>query len=108
MKLTRAFFPLLFSALIAMPLLGESVLSHEEIIDIAWDSDIRPALLQRFPQATAKQMKEAHAFAYGGSVIQDVGYYPFSNHKFTDLLHYVRSGDFVAAMLRDARPWRYA
>ena len=94
---------LLLAVLAATPLLGESVLSHEEVIDIAWDSDIKPALLQRFPQATPKELKEAHAFAYGGSVVEDVGYYPFSNHKFTDLLHYVRTGDFVASILRDAR-----
>ena len=102
MKLTAPFL-VLAAVLVATPLWGESVLSHEEVIDIAWDSDIKPALLQRFPQATAKELKEAHAFAYGGSVVQDVGYYPISNHKFTDLLHYVRTGDFVASMLRDAR-----
>ena len=85
------------------PLLAESVLSHEEVIDIAWDSDIKPALLKRFPQATAEELKKAHAFAYGGSVVDDVGYYPLSNQKFTDLLHYVRTGDFVANMLRESR-----
>lgn len=79
-----------------------SVLSHEELIDIAWDSDIRPALLKRFPSATPDELQEAHAYAYGGSIIQDIGYYPLGNHKFTDLLHYVRSGDFVAALVRDA------
>jgi hypothetical protein len=78
------------------------VLSHEELIDIAWDSDIRPALLKRFPSATPEELHEAHAYAYGGSIIQDIGYYPLGNHKFTDLLHYVRSGDFVAALVRDA------
>lgn len=85
------------------PLLGYSVLSHEEVIDLAWNSDILPALLKRFPNATPEELKLAHSFAYGGSVIQDVGYYPLGNKKFTNILHYVRTGDFVAWMLRDAR-----
>jgi Zinc dependent phospholipase C len=89
--------------LAAPPLFGYGVLSHEELIDIAWDADIRPALLGRYPEATADQIKQAHAYAYGGSVIQDLGYYPFGSHEFANLLHYVRSGDFVAGMLRDAR-----
>jgi zinc dependent phospholipase C len=85
------------------PLVGYSVLSHEEVIDLAWNSDIFPALLKRFPNATPAELKQAHSFAYGGSVIQDVGYYPLGNKKFTDILHYARTGDFVAWMLRDAR-----
>ncbi len=79
------------------------VLSHEELIDVAWDNTIRPALLKRFPAATEDELKRAHAYAYGGSVIQDLGYYPFGSHEFTNMLHYVRTGDFVAWMLRDAR-----
>lgn len=102
MNLVSASF-LLTIVFASTPLLAESVLSHEEIIDIAWDSDIKPALLKRFPQASPEELKKAHAFAYGGSVVDDVGYYPLSNHKFTDLLHYVRTGDFVAAVLRDSR-----
>jgi len=96
-------YGILFVLLFPPSLSGYSVLSHEELIDIAWDSDIRPALLKRFPSATAEQLQEAHAYAYGGSIIQDIGYYPLGNHKFTDLLHYVRTGDFVATMLDDAR-----
>ena len=94
---------LLLLVLSTSPLLGYGVLSHEELIDIAWDGEIRPALQRRFPEATDDDIKLAHAYAYGGSVIQDLGYYPFGNHEFTNLLHYVRSGDFVAWMLRDAR-----
>jgi hypothetical protein len=86
----------------AQPLAAYSVLSHEELIDICWDSDIQPAIEKRFPNVTPEQLKEAHAYAYGGSVIQDLGYYPFGNHYFTDLMHYVRTGDFIASMLRDA------
>ena len=79
---------LVFCFLLAgRPLLGYSVLSHEEVIDLAWKSDILPALLKRFPQATPEELKQAHAFAYGGSVIQDVGYYPLGNKKVTDILH---------------------
>lgn len=79
------------------------VLSHEELIDISWDSVIRPALLKRFPNSTAEELKQAHAYCYGGSLVQDMGYYPLGSHEFTNYLHYVRSGDFVANMLREAQ-----
>jgi hypothetical protein len=94
---------LALAVVVAMPVGAVSVLSHEEMIDVTWESDILPLLTARFPDATPEQLKKAHAFAYGGSVIQDVGYYPLGNKFFTDLLHYVRSGDFVLFMLRDAR-----
>ena len=80
-----------------------AVLSHEAIIDSAWDTSIRPLLLKRFPNATMEEIKEAHGYAYGGVIIQDMGYYPHGSHFFSDLTHYVRSGDFVAALLRDAK-----
>ena len=80
-----------------------AVLAHEAIIDAAWDSAIKPLLLQRFPNATPDQLREAHAYAYGGSVIQDMGYYPFGNKLFSDLLHYVRTGDFCRALIRDSQ-----
>jgi len=79
-----------------------SVLAHEAIIDTAWDNNIRPLILQRYPQATAEELKEAHGYAYGGAIIQDMGYYPHGSHLFSDLTHYVRSGDFILALLRDA------
>lgn len=79
-----------------------SVLTHEEIIDLLWNQQIVPVLKSRFPDATPAELKAAHAYAYGGSVIQDIGYYPFGNHVFSDLTHYVRTGDFVQAMLDDA------
>lgn len=79
-----------------------SVLAHEAIIDSAWDTNIRPLLSKRFPDATPEQLKEAHGYAYGGSIIQDMGYYPHGRFFFSDLTHYVRSGDFVVALLRDA------
>ncbi len=80
-----------------------SVLSHEAVIDSAWDTGIRPLLLKRFPRATAAELKEAHGYAYGGAIIQDLGYYPHGNRFFTDLTHYVRTGDFVEALLQDSR-----
>ena len=80
-----------------------AVLAHEAIVDSAWNINIRPLLLQRFPAATPEQIKEAHGYAYGGAIIQDMGYYPHGSFFFSDLTHYVRSGDFVLALLRDAQ-----
>jgi hypothetical protein len=88
---------------LAWPAQSYSVLSHEAIIDSVWDTHIRPALLQRFPEATPEELKEAHANAYAGCIIQDMGYYPFGNHFFSDLVHYVRAGDFVLNLLKDAQ-----
>jgi Zinc dependent phospholipase C len=82
---------------------GYSVLTHEAIVDSAWDEGIKPLLLQRFPGATSEDLKTAHSYAYGGCVIQDLGYYPFGSHLFSDLLHYVRTGDFVQALIRDSQ-----
>jgi hypothetical protein len=79
-----------------------SVLTHEQIVDLAWQDQIRHLLLQRFPQATADDVKRAHAFAYGGSLVQDMGYYPFGKKYFSDLLHYVRTGDFVRELLEQS------
>lgn len=84
-------------------LFAYSVLTHEEIVDLVWTSEVRPLLLQRFPNLTEDQIKEAHAYAYGGSVIQDLGYYPFGSKEFSDLVHYVRSGDFVIELLRQSQ-----
>src|SRR5579862_7416524 len=80
-----------------------SVLTHEAIVDSTWDDAIKPTILRRFPDATREQLKEAHAYAYGGCAIQDIGYYPFGSKLFSDLVHYVRSGDFVVALLRDSK-----
>jgi hypothetical protein len=80
-----------------------AVLAHEAIVDSVWDTNMRPLLLKRFPGATAAEIKEAHGYAYGGAIIQDMGYYPHGSFFFSDLTHYVRSGDFVLALLRDAK-----
>jgi Zinc dependent phospholipase C len=82
--------------------LSYSVLTHEQIVDIAWNDQIAPLLRKRFPQATEDDLRQAHAYAYGGCVMQDMGYYPFGSKYFSDLVHYVRSGDFVQALVRDS------
>lgn len=79
-----------------------SVLSHEEVVDLAWLPQIVPLLKARYPNLTDEQLRMAHAYAYGGSIIQDIGYYPFGSHRFSDMVHYVRSGDFVATMIRES------
>ena len=89
--------------LTAQPTHAYSVLAHEAMVDTAWDDSIRPLLLRRFPRTTADGLIEAHSYAYGGSVIQDLGYYPFGNKFFSNLLHYTRSGDFIETMIREAR-----
>jgi hypothetical protein len=76
-----------------------SVLTHMEVVDLAWTDGIRPMLVRRFPNLSEDEITKAHAYAYGGSVIQDLGYYPFGSVEFSDLVHYVRSGDFVRELL---------
>src|ERR1700693_915937 len=80
-----------------------SVLTHEEIVDLLWADEIRPLLLKRYPGLSDDQIKEAHAYAYGGAVIQDLGYYPFGSAEFSNLVHYVRSGDFVRELLLESQ-----
>ena len=80
-----------------------AVLSHEAIIDAAWDGHIKALLLKKYPQATEEDLSRAQAYAYGGAIIQDMGYYPYGSPFFSDLTHYVRSGDFVRALLHDAQ-----
>jgi hypothetical protein len=88
---------------VAAPAHAYSVLAHQAIIDAAWDDAIVPLLRQRYPGISAGEMAAARAFAYGGSVIQDLGYFPFGSRRFTNLVHYVRSGDFVEALIRESR-----
>jgi hypothetical protein len=82
---------------------GYAVLAHQALIDTTWESHVKPLLKARYPEATEEQLSAAQAYAYGGSIIQDLGYYPHGSHFFSDLTHYVRSGDFVLALLRDAQ-----
>jgi len=88
-----------------------SVLTHEQIVDLLWTDELRPLLLQRFPALTEDELKVAHSYAYGGAVIQDLGYYPFGSVEFSNLVHYVRSGDFVQELLlqsQDANEYAFA
>lgn len=85
------------------PLSSYSVLTHEAIVDSTWDSAIKPLLLKRFPASAQDELTKAHAYAYGGSIIQDLGYYPFGSKLFSDLTHYVRSGDFIVNLIRDSQ-----
>src|SRR5438270_4791408 len=82
---------------------GYSVLTHEQIVDLLWGDEIQPLLLQRYPLLSEDQLREAHAYAYGGAVIQDLGYYPFGSREFSSLVHYVRSGDFVRELLLESQ-----
>ena len=102
-------FSVCAAALLVVVLIGSvrssaySVLTHEEIVDLLWTDEIRPLLLRRYPGLSEDQLKEAHAYAYGGAVIQDLGYYPFGSREFSDLVHYVRSGDFVRELLLESQ-----
>jgi hypothetical protein len=80
-----------------------SVLTHEAIIDTLWVDAITPVLIKRFPGASEEQLRKAHGYAYGGCLIQDLGYYPFGSHFFSDLVHYVRSADFLQVLLDESR-----
>jgi hypothetical protein len=95
---------ILLAALLLTPTRARaySVQTHQQLIDLAWKGSIRPLLLRRFPGTTEAELRVAHAYAYGGSAIQDLGYYPFGNKFFSDLTHYVRSADFVRSLLRHA------
>jgi hypothetical protein len=107
-RVAAVFFVML---LCASSLFAYSVLTHEEIVDLVWTDEIRPLLLQRFPGLTEEQITEAHGYAYGGAVIQDLGYYPLGSVEFSDLVHYVRSGDFVRELLsqsQDADEYAFA
>src|ERR1700691_4661967 len=79
-----------------------SVLTHEQLIDLTWQDSIVPLLLSRYPTLTPAELEHARAYAYGGCVIQDIGYYPFGDASFSNLTHYVRSGDFVVNLFRNA------
>jgi len=107
----RAVAFILIALVCTSSLFAYSVLTHEEIVDLVWSDQLQPLLLKRFPELTQDQLKEAHAYAYGGAVIQDLGYYPFGSVEFSNLLHYVRSGDFVQELLmqsQDADEYAFA
>jgi len=93
---------LIAQAFWARPASGYSLLTHEQLIDLTWKDSIVPLLLSRYPNLTHAELDRARAYAYGGCVIQDIGYYPFGDQSFSNLTHYVRSGDFVVNLFRNA------
>ncbi len=97
------FLPLLLLILCQRESAAYSLLTHEQLVDLAWQSSIVPLLLSHYPNLTAAEIDEARAYAYGGCVIQDIGYYPFGDQSFSDLTHYVRSGDFILNLFRNAQ-----
>jgi len=99
----RALAVILLSLSIVKPSLGCSVLSHEAVIDALWDVKLKSVLLRQFPNATKEELKQAHGYAYGGAIIQDLGYYPHGSKPFSDLTHYVRTGDFVIALISESK-----
>jgi len=99
------YFLVLFAFVLLRPLPAKaySVLTHEALVDASWEKNILPLLKNKYPRATTEELKKAHAFAYGGCLIADMGYFPFGNVYFTNLSHYVRSGDFVENLLSEAQ-----
>ena len=97
-----ALLALLALTLSPRPTWAYSLLTHEQLIDLTWKDSIVPLLLSRYPNLTPAELDRARAYAYGGCVIQDIGYYPFGDQSFSNLTHYVRSGDFVVNLLRNA------
>ncbi len=93
---------LLIIGICPIPSRAYSVLTHEAIVDALWEKMMQPLLKQKYPGVTAEQLQQAHAYAYGGAIMPDMGYFPFGSHLFTNLLHYVRSGDMVKALLDEA------
>jgi len=55
---------------------GYSVLTHEQIVDLLWDEQMKPLLLQRYRNASPDDLPAADGYAFGGCLIQDMGYYP--------------------------------
>jgi hypothetical protein len=97
----RAFALALF--LTASPVQAYGTLSHLAIVDAAWEDTLVPVLRQRYPSLAGADLIRAHAFAYGGALTQDMGYYPGGSAMLSDLMHYVRSGDFVLALADEAQ-----
>ena len=102
-RLQQAVAMVCLGAMVVTGCAGYSVLSHDALIDALWDTKLKPFLLARYPGSTPDELKQAHGYAYGGAIIQDLGYYPHGSKQFSDLTHYVRSGDFIAALIHESR-----
>jgi hypothetical protein len=79
-----------------------SILTHEQLIDLLWSSDILPMLHTRFPDARPEDLRLARKYAYGGALLADAGYYPKGEPYTANLTHYVLAGDFVTNLFRNA------
>jgi Zinc dependent phospholipase C len=102
-SLMRVLIVVFLFAYNTLPCNAFSVLTHEAIVDANWDQVLLPLLKQKYPRASAEELKEAHAYVYGGALAPDMGYYPLSCKLFTDLIHYVRSGDFIESLFSNAQ-----
>src|SRR5260370_36514458 len=72
-----------------------SVLTHEQVVDIVWKDQIQPLMKKRFPSVTEEDLRKAHAFAYGGARIHDMGHYPFRSTQFLHLLRTAPPADVI-------------
>jgi hypothetical protein len=106
MKIKKTFLILVMANIIFITnpynSLSYSVLTHEAVIDACWDESIKPFLIFKYPNSSPTQLKEAQAYAYGGAIIPDMGYYPFGSKFFTNLIHYVRTGELANAVYSES------
>jgi hypothetical protein len=87
------------------------ILTHEAIINASWEPVILPALKKRFPATPADSLKACITYTYGGAIMPDMGYFPGGSRLFSDIMHYVRTGDFVKALsdsAADVREYAFA
>jgi hypothetical protein len=101
--IVRLSFAFLLGVTLAVRAHAYSVLTHEALVDVMWDVQLKKLLLARFPNSTPEELKKAHGFAYGGAIVQDMGYYPHGSPQFSDLTHYVRTGDFILSLINNAQ-----
>jgi hypothetical protein len=104
-KVIRGIFFILLSISVfrPLPVMGYGLFTHEMIVNATWDKSILPLLKQKYPSASDTDLKEAREYAYGGTIIPDIGYYMPGNLFFTDLIHYVRNGDFIQSLLEESQ-----
>src|SRR5688572_7119970 len=102
-------YVLFFSVFYSTPVHSFGVLAHEAVIDQLWESSLQPLLLEKYPSATQEDLNKARAYAYGGAILPDIGYFPFGSARFSEMVHYVRSGDFVKNLILESRSlYQYA
>src|SRR6185503_14929151 len=99
------FYTLLFCLFLTCPKFSESfaILTHEAVVDVSWEKSILPVLRKRFPNGSDSDYIKAKAYTYGGAIMPDIGFFPFGSILFTNLVHYVRSGDFTQALIEESQ-----